>query len=67
MTAQDKAVQALERAGEMMRLCLADPSDFRADLAARTFAHDARRATRPEPRHDRPGPVIRTRGQAASC
>ncbi|WP_339098205.1 hypothetical protein ACINK0_17665 (plasmid) [Deinococcus sp. VB343] len=26
MTAQDKAVQALERAGEMMRLCLADPA-----------------------------------------
>lgn len=67
MTAQDKAGWAMQRAGEMMRLSLADPSDFRADLAARTFAHDARRATRPEPRHDRPGPVIRTRGQAASC
>ena len=62
MTAQDKAVQALEQAGEMLRKSLADPGDFRADLAARTFAHDARSAARPQPRSYRPGPVIRTRG-----
>ena len=44
MTAKDKAGQALEQAGEMLRKSLADPGDFRADLAARTFAHDARQA-----------------------
>lgn len=62
MTAQ----QAMRQAADAMRQALSDPSDYRADLAARTFAHDAQRSLKQERQPDPApvGPIIRTRVNA---
>ena len=59
MTAQ----QAMQQAADAMRQALSHPSDYRADLAARAFAHDARRSLKQERQPDPApvGPIIRTR------
>ena len=61
MSSFDKAMQ---QARDAMKQALADPGDYRADLAARTFAHDARRALTSPPREQVTGLIVRTRHMA---
>ena len=56
--------KAMQQARDAMRQAIADPRDYRADLAARTFAHDARRAMTPPPREQVTGLIVRTRHSA---
>lgn len=56
--------KAMQQARDALRQALADPGDYRADLAARTFAHDARRALTPPPRAQVTGLIVRTRRAA---